>query len=143
MEYLPVRRWLDSCTFNACHKVITASCFAYSMKRSLECFFRSFILLFIFSGIEILLNSLLYNSPIDFRLALPGDRIEVSLKITFQPSNLKLFSIVTNDFRKIENLGLYSWKSAKLDTSAVVKCAIRTTSFFTDNRGSLTLPIKF
>ena len=143
MEYLPVRRWLDSCTFKACHKVITASCFAYSMKSALDSFFNSFILLFIFSGIEILLNSLLYNSPIAFKLALPGDKIEVSLKITFQPSNLKLFSKVTNDFRKIENLGLCSWKSAKLDTSAVVKCAIRTTSFFTGNRGSLTLPKTF
>ena len=78
------------------------------MKRSLEFFFRYFILLFIFSGIEILLNSLLYNSPIDFKLALPGDNNEVSLNITFQPSNLKLFSKVTNDFLKIENLGLNS-----------------------------------
>ena len=143
MENLPVRRWLDSCTFKACHKVITASCFAYSMKSALDSFFNSFILLFIFSGTIILLNSLLYNSPIDFKLALPGDNKEVSLKITFQPSTLKLFSKVTNDFRKIENFDLNSWKSVKLETSAVVKWAIKLTSFLIGIRGSLTFFKRF
>ena len=113
------------------------------MKSSLDSFFNSFILLFIFSGIEILLNSLLYNSPIDFKLALPGDNKEVSRNITFQPSTLKLFSKVTNDFLKIENFDLNSWKSAKLETSAVVKWAIKHTSFLTGIRGSLTFFKRF
>lgn len=118
--------------------MITASCFAYSIKRLKDSFFNTFILLFILSGIEILLNSLLYNSPIAFKLALPGESNDVSLNITFHPSNLIFLSKVTNDFLKIEKLVLNSWKSAKLETSAVVKWAIKHTSFFTGIRGSFT-----